>query len=151
MSGTNFRGGRKPFPKPSAFESEIHPPHKPSVYAPGYFALAGGRFAQARIKAVRLPYCQYPCAPKDGTHGRRCFQWLHFWENVRLRLRDFAEVPLRLSESASRESPGYGHRFTVSRPMAAAHKEIDEIGLSAKGKEKRICEKKLVYRNGETA
>ena len=31
----NFRGGRKPFPKPSAFESEIHPTHKPSVYASG--------------------------------------------------------------------------------------------------------------------
>ena len=29
----NFRGGRKLFPKPSAFESEIHPTHKSSVYA----------------------------------------------------------------------------------------------------------------------
>ena len=59
--------------------------------------------------------------------------------------------PLCLSGSDSRESPGYGHRFTVSRPMAAAHKEIDGIGLSAKGKGKGICEKKLIYRNGETA
>ncbi|MCD7836562.1 MAG: hypothetical protein LUG83_07945 [Lachnospiraceae bacterium] len=41
MSGTNFRGVRKLSPKPSAFESEIHPPHKPSVYATGYFALPG--------------------------------------------------------------------------------------------------------------
>ena len=41
MSAGSFRGGRKPFPKPSAFESEIHPPHKPSVYAPGISPLQG--------------------------------------------------------------------------------------------------------------
>ncbi len=41
MSEGNFRGGRKPSPKPSAFESEIHPPHKPSVYAPGISPLQG--------------------------------------------------------------------------------------------------------------
>ena len=41
MSGTNFRGGRKLSPKPSAFESEIHPTHKPSVYAPGISPLQG--------------------------------------------------------------------------------------------------------------
>ena len=48
-SAGSFRGGRKPSPKPSAFESEIHPPHKSEIYAPGYFALAGGKFAQAQI------------------------------------------------------------------------------------------------------
>lgn len=53
-------------------------------------------------------------------------------------LRDFAEVPLRLSECDSCEPPGYGHRFAVSRPMAAAHMESGGIGLSARGKEKRL-------------
>ncbi len=66
MSVGNFRGGRKLSPKPSAFESEIHPPHKPSVYAPGYFALAGGKFAQAQIYSPKEPDCIYPCRPKDG-------------------------------------------------------------------------------------
>ncbi|MEY8237560.1 hypothetical protein AALA36_17875 [Lachnospiraceae bacterium 66-29] len=58
---------------------------------------------------------------------------------------------MRLSEIDSHDSPGYGHRFAVSRPMAAAHKESGGIGLSAKGKEKGIREKKFIYRNGETA
>ena len=53
----NFRGGRKLFPKPSAFESEIHPPHKPSVYAPGYFALPG-----ANLRMHKFIHA----APKDG-------------------------------------------------------------------------------------
>ena len=90
-------------------------------------------------------------APKGGTHGRRCFQWLHFWGNVKPRLRDFAEVPLRLLKRDSRELSGYGHGFATNRPMAAAHKKSGGIGLSARGKEKGICEKKFIYRNGEAA
>ena len=66
-------------------------------------------------------------------------------------LRDFAEVPLRLSESDSRELPGCGYGFAISRLMAAANKESGGIRLSAKGKEKGICEKKFIYRNGKTA
>ena len=58
---------------------------------------------------------------------------------------------LRLSEIDSRKPPGYRQRFTVSRPMAAAHMESGGIGLSAKGKEKGICEKKFIYRNGKAA
>ncbi len=49
MSATNFRGGRKLSPKPSAFESEIHPPHKPSVYAEGYFALPGANLRKRKF------------------------------------------------------------------------------------------------------
>ena len=41
VSGTNFRGGRKLSPKPSAFESEIHPPHKTSFCTPGISPLQG--------------------------------------------------------------------------------------------------------------
>ena len=58
---------------------------------------------------------------------------------------------LRLPEIDSHELPGYGQRFAVSRPMAVAHKENGGIRISAKGKEKGICEKKLIYRNGEAA
>ena len=96
-----------------------------------------------------MPDCIYPCAPKDGTHGRRYFQWLHFDKDVKPRLRDFAEVLLWLLEIDSRELPRYGHRFATSRLMATAHRESGGIGLSAKGKEKGICEKKLIYRNGK--
>ncbi|MEZ3429606.1 MAG: hypothetical protein K1W36_04960 [Lachnospiraceae bacterium] len=57
--------------------------------------------------------------------------------------------PLWLSEIGSRELLGYGYRFAISRPMAAAHRESGGIGLSTKGRENRICEKKFIYRNGE--
>jgi len=70
---------------------------------------------------------------------------------VKPRLRDFAEVPLRLSESDSRELPGCGYGFAISRLMAAAHRESGGIGLSAKGKGNGICEKKFIYRNGKAA
>ena len=65
-----------------------------------------------------------------------------FWENVKPRLRDFAEVPLRLSESDSRELPRYGHGFAISRPMVAAHRESS--GMSYQPKERR---KTFVKRN----
>ncbi len=68
---------------------------------------------------------------------------------MKLRLRDFADVPLWLSGSDSRELPRYGHRFTDSRLMAAAHMESGGIRLSVRGKEKGICEKKFIYRNGK--
>lgn len=56
-----------------------------------------------------------------------------------------------LSEIDSRKPPGYRQRFIVSRPMAATHMESGGIGLSAKGREKGICEKKFIYRNGKAA
>lgn len=34
------------------------------------------------------------------------------------------ETPLRLSESDSRKLPRYGHRFGVSRPVAAVHMKV---------------------------
>ena len=46
---SNFWGGRKPFPKPSAFESEIHPTHKPSVYAPGISPLQGANLRRRKF------------------------------------------------------------------------------------------------------
>ena len=93
----------------------------------------------------------FPCALKDGTHGRRCFQWLYFGGNVKPRLLDLAEFRLRLSESDSRELPRYGQGFAISRPMAADHRESGGIGLSAGGKGKGIREKKFIYRNGKAA
>ena len=50
MSVGNFRGGRKPFPKPSAFESEIHPTHKTSFCTPGISPLQG---ANSRRRELR--------------------------------------------------------------------------------------------------
>ena len=41
VSAGNFRGGRKPFPKPSAFESEIHPSHKTPFCTLGISPLQG--------------------------------------------------------------------------------------------------------------
>ena len=54
MSAGNFRGGRKPFPKPSAFESEIHPTHKPSVYASGISPCRGQICACANLQSERI-------------------------------------------------------------------------------------------------
>ena len=66
--------------------------------------------------------------------------------------RDFTERGSSVAvKSGSRESPGYGQRSAVSRPMAVAHKENGGISLPAKGKEKGICEKKFIYRNGKAA
>mgnify|MGYP007033166662 CR=1 FL=1 len=49
MSGSNFRGGRKPFPKPSAFESEIHPPHKTPFCTPGISPLQGANLHRRKF------------------------------------------------------------------------------------------------------
>jgi hypothetical protein len=117
----------------------------------GYFALAGGKSTQTWIYSPKVPDCIYPCRSKGQAHEWCCFQWLHFGENVKPRLRAFIEVTLRLSGSDSREPPGYGHLFAISRPMAASHRKSGDIGLSAKGKGKSIREKKFIYRNGEAA
>ena len=64
MSEGNFRGGRKPSPKPSAFESEIHPPHKPSVYAPGIPPCRGQICASANLQSERAGL--YLSMPPEG-------------------------------------------------------------------------------------
>ena len=66
QGGGNFWGGRKPFPKPSAFESEIHPTHKPSVYAPGISPCRGQIHAGVNLYSPKKLDCIYPCRPKDG-------------------------------------------------------------------------------------
>ena len=67
-------------------------------------------------------------------------------------LRDLAEVPVCGCQKATAVNrPEYRHGFIISRPMAAVHKESGGIRLSAKGKEKGICEKKFIYRNGKAA
>ena len=67
MSVGNFRGGRKPFPKPSAFESEIHPTHKPSVYAPGISPCRGQIHAGVNLYSPNELDCIYPCVQKAGV------------------------------------------------------------------------------------
>ena len=53
MSGTNFRGGRKPFPKPSAFESEIHPSHKTPFCTLGISPCRGQIHASVNLQSER--------------------------------------------------------------------------------------------------
>ena len=67
----NFRGGRKLSPKPSAFESEIHPTHKPSVYAPGISPCRGQICAGANLQSDKTGlYLSMP--PKGQAHGCCC-------------------------------------------------------------------------------
>ncbi len=63
MSGTNFRGVRKLSPKPSAFESEIHPTHKPVGLCSGDFALPGAIHAGVDLQSERAGL-YYPCRPR---------------------------------------------------------------------------------------
>ena len=149
MSAGNFRGGRKPFPKPSAFESEIHPTHKPDGLCSGDFALPGANLRLRKFTVRKSQTVFLHAAPKDGAHGCCCCRRLHFGANTQQHLGTSQKSPLWLSEIGSRELLGYGYRFAISRPMAAAHRENGGIGLSTKGRENRICEKKFIYRNGE--
>ena len=75
----NFRGGRKLFPKPSAFESEIHPPHKPSVYAPGISPLQGAdsRRCESRQYGKRTANIHAPqrAGRMDGSASRGFILW----------------------------------------------------------------------------
>ncbi len=57
------------------------------------------------------------------------------------RLRAFIEVTLRLSKSDSRELPGYGHGFAISRPMVAAHRERDGMGYQLKERRKAFVKR----------
>ena len=151
MSGTNFRGGRKLSPKPSAFESEIHPTHKTSFCTPGISPLQGAN-PRRRGFTVRKNRTVFSMRPKRRGAWTTLLPVASFWGKCEAAPAGLRKSPcLRLPEIDSREPPGYGQRFAVSRPMAVAHKENGGIGLSAKGKEKGICEKKFIYRNGKTA
>ena len=103
MSDTNFLGGRKPFPKPSAFESEIHPTHKTSFYAPGISPLQGANLRRRKFIQSERAGLYLSMLPKERTHGWRCCLRLHFGLNVQHRQWDFTErsPTLRLSESDS--------------------------------------------------
>ena len=148
MSGTNFRGGRKPFPKPSAFESEIHPTHKPSVYAPGISPCRGQICASANLQFERaglnlsMPFQRTGRMDAIAANG-------YILGQIRINIYGTSQKSPWLSKSNSREPPGYGHGFAISRLIAATHRESGGIRLSAQGKEKGICEKKFIYRNGE--
>ena len=62
----NFRGGRKLSPKPSAFESEIYPTHKPSVYAPGISPCRGQIHAGVNLYSPKKNGLYLSMSPKDG-------------------------------------------------------------------------------------
>ncbi len=80
VSAGNFRGGRKPFPKPSAFESEIYPSHKTSFCTLGISPCRGQIHAGVNLYSPKKPDCIYPC----------CLR-LHFVVDMQHRLWDFTE------------------------------------------------------------
>ena len=94
VSAGNFRGGHKPFPKPSAFESEIHPKHKPDGLCFGDFALPGANLRLRKFTVRKSQTVFLHAAPKDGAHGCCCCRRLHFGANTQQHLRDFAKKSL---------------------------------------------------------
>ena len=100
MSGSNFRGGRKLSPKPSAFESEIHPPHKPSGLCSGDFALPGANSRRREFIQSEKTGLYLSMPPKGRAHGWRCCLRLHFRADVQQR---FVEVYLLWKGEASNE------------------------------------------------
>jgi len=116
------------------------------------FRPAGGKFAQAQIYSPKEPDCIYPYRPKGRGAWVLLLQTATFLDGYAATFTGLRKSPcLRLLEIDSHKPPGYGQRFTVSRPMAVTSKENGGIRLSAKGKEKGICEKKFIYRNGKAA
>jgi len=84
VSEGNFRGGRKPSPKPSAFESEIHPPHKPSVYAPGISPLQGAD--SRRFELFQTSLLMNTIAQSTGTMSISVLGHYHCWQELTCRL-----------------------------------------------------------------
>ena len=150
MSGTNFRGGRKLSPKPSAFESEIHPTHKPSVYAPGISPCRGQICACANLQSERAGlYLSMP-PQKAGA-------WmLLLWAATFLSKYAATLTGLRRSPPAAvrNRQPRTARIRAVVRskpPYGGCSYKSGGIRLSTKGKEKGIFEKKFIYRNGKAA
>ena len=67
VSAGNFRGGRKPFPKPSAFESEIHPSHKTPFCTLGISPCRGQIHAGMNLYSPKELDCIYPCRQRAGA------------------------------------------------------------------------------------
>jgi len=134
VSAGNFRGGRKPFPKPSAFESEIHPPHKTPFCTPGISPLQGAN-PRRRGFTVRKSRTVFIHAAQRTGAWMLLLLTATFWSKYAATFTGFRKSPcLRLSESDSRELPRYGHRFVESRPMTAAHRKSGGVRLPGKEK-----------------
>ena len=137
MSATNFRGGRKLSPKPSALRRNT-PYAQTFGLCSGDFALPGANSRKCEFIQSEKTGLYLSMPPRGRAHRWRCCLRLHFRTDVQHCRGDFTkQSPLRLSESDSRRLPGYGHRFTDSRPIMAAHKKCGGR-LSAKRKEKRL-------------
>ena len=131
MSGTNFRGERKHFPKPSAFESEIHPPHKTSFCTSGISPLQGAN-PRRRGFTVRKSRTVFSMRPK----GRDAWTALLSMASFRGKC-EAAPAGLRRSPFAAvrkRQSQFARIRASVrdSCPMAASHRKSGGIGLLSK-------------------
>ena len=93
MSAGSFRGGRKPFPKPSAFESEIHPTHKPSVYAPGISPLQGANLRKRKF-TVRKCQTVFSMRPKERVAWTVLLPVASFWGKCEAALGGLRRSPL---------------------------------------------------------
>ena len=80
-----FRGGRKLFPKPSAFESEIHPSHKTPFCTLGISPCRGQICAGANLQSEKTEL-HLSILLKGRAHGRHCCLRLHFRADVQQRL-----------------------------------------------------------------
>lgn len=84
------------------------------------FRPAGGKFAQAQIYSPKEPDCIYPCRPKGRGAWMLLLQTATFLGGYAATFTGLRKSPcLRLPEIDSRKPPGYGQRFTVSRPMVS--------------------------------
>ena len=150
MSGTNFRGGRKPFPKPSAFESEIHPMHKPSVYAPGISPCRGQIRAGANLQSERAGLYLSTLSQKTGRMDAVAANG-YILEQIRSNIYGTSQKSLA---AVKRWQPWIARKRASVRNQPSydgCSYESGGTGLYAKGKEKGIREKKFIYRNSETA
>lgn len=122
MSGTNFRGGRKPFPKLSAFESEIHPTHKPSVYASGISPLQGAD-SRRREFTVRKNRTVFIHAATKGRRMDAVSASSYIFEQMCSNIdRTSQKSPCSCQKAVAVNRP-YGHGIAESRPITAAHRK----------------------------
>ena len=116
-----------PFYKPSAFESEIHPSHKPSVYAQGYFALPGAD--------IRNPLRYLLMNAAASQYSERASLYKHLQCFLRSNADAFVFMP---DTSMSSYTDAY----------ASTHNKIIVINYTKKG-ENAYC-KKFIYTDFKT-
>ena len=109
-----------------------HLPYELLWSAPGYFALPGQIRINANLQSERAGlYLSMP--PQRTGAWMMLLLAATFFGRYAATFTGLRRSPLRLSESDSRKPLGYGHGFTINRPMTAAHRKS---GGKLPGKEK---------------